>query len=480
MFRTILLFCLFIAACPLQCEGSQVIITGSVQSNPNKEIGFSGFKVQSINDIGNRYSALVDSTGRFALSIPIVQTVVSRLEMGIGTELTILQRVYLSPGDSVHVEIKGREIKFSGRGQSVLASRLYSALDSAGLVDGSYTKALNQGLVKPEDFLASMHDFRQKQYAFLQSDARFMQLNPLYVKLFNDQVEIQFRSLVSVLIHYLFYQSIPLPLPSKLLEYMRVSDFTNDSLADNPEYIRLFGSYIWYGKSKEISNNSAIKEYYTRLLIAYRDSLQGKTRDIAMADRICYDLSNNDFGKFDSMLLDAFHKVATDKVAISTVKRSLFDYERRKELIGKPLPSAFSQTRLVDPSNNRLSFGDMMSRYKGNVVYLEVWSLGCGPCRAAMPCTRQIEKELSDLPIKFVYITEDLNSKNLWDNIFTASGTRANHFRSIDGNSSSMNKYMNTTLVPWYMLFDKEGNLVDFSAPEPYEIKQVLIELVKK
>lgn len=478
MYKTIFLFCILFTAFSLHCDASQVIISGSVQSNPNKEIVFGGFRIRSINDIGDKYSALVDSSGRFCLSIPIVQTVVSRLEIGIGTDHMILQRVYLSPGDSVHVEINGRQVKFSGRGQSVLASRLYSALDSAGLVPDTYSKAIKRGFVKPEDFLVSIHDCRQRQYAFLQSDAGFVQLNPLFVKLLNDQVEIQFRFLINDLILYLYYNT--LSLPTKLLEYMRVRDFSNDSLADNPEYVDLFGHYIWYGKQREILNNSAIEDIDMRKLIAYRDSLQGKTRDIVMADKICSDLSENDFNKFDSMLIDAFQKVAVDKVAISTVKRSLFEFERRKELIGKPLHSAFSQTRLVDTLNNRLSFGDMLSRYKGKVVYLEVWSLGCGPCKAAMPYARQMEKELADLPIKFVYMTEDMNSKNLWDNIFTASGTHDNHYRSIDGNSSSMNKYMNSTMVPWYMLFDKEGNLVDFNAPDPYEIKQVLIELSKK
>lgn len=378
MSRIKIIFCILYTVFSLHCEGGQVIISGTVKSNPNKEIVFSGFKIRPIHDIGDRYSVFVDSSGRFCLSIPIVQTVISRLEIGIGTDQMILQRVYLSPGDSVHVEINGREIKFSGRGQSVLANRMYSALDSAGLVADTYSKALNRGLVKPEDFLVSIHDFRQRQYAFLQSDARFLQLNPLFVKLFNDQVEIQFRFLVNDLIHYLYFNT--LSLPTKLLEYIRVRDFTNDSFADNPEYIDLFERYIWYGKQREILMNNSIQDLDTRILIAYRDSLQGKTRDIVMADRICSDLSDNDFGKFDSMLIDAFHKVAVDKVAISTVKRSLFEFERRKELIGKPLHSAFSQTRLVDTLNNRLSFGDMMSRYKGKVVYLEVWSLGCGPC----------------------------------------------------------------------------------------------------
>lgn len=455
-----------------------MIITGSVQSNDNKEIDFSGFQIRSINDIGKRYTTLVDSSGLFSLSIPIVQTVVSRLEIGIGTDHMILHRVFFSPGDSMHIEINGRQVQFSGRGQSLLASNLYSALDSAGLAAGTYSKALNRGLVKPEDFLVSIHDFRQRQYAFLHSDARFVQLNPQFVKLFNDQVEIEFRFLVNDLAHYLFFNS--LPVPAKLLEYMRVSEFTNDSLVENPEYIGLFSRYICYGKQREILNNSAIEDFEIRKLIAYRDSLQGKTRDYAMANQLCKDLSDDDFGKFDTMLIDVFNRVAVDKVAISTVKRRLFEFERRKELIGKPLNSAFTETRLADTLNNRLSFGDMMSRYKGKVVYLEVWSLGCGPCRAAMPHSRKMEKELSDLPIEFVYITEDMNSKNLWDDIFVASGTRDNHFRSIDGNSSSMNKYMNSTMVPWYMLFDKNGNLVDFNAPDPDKIKQILIKLSKK
>lgn len=337
---------------------------------------------------------------------------------------------------------------------------MYSALDSAGLLDCNYSRPLNQRLVKPEDFLVSIQDFRHRRFDFLKSDARFKQLNPLFAKLFNDQVEIEYRSLINTLISYSFLND--LPFGSKLIEYMQVSNFTNDSLTDYSEYIDMFGHYIWYGKQLEIKKNNAIVDQDRRLLIAYKDSLQGKIRDIVMADRICYDLSRYDYTELDSMLINAFHKVATDKKAITAVKRSLFEYDRNTKLIGKPLHDAIAQTRLADTSNVELSFGEMLSRYKGKVVYLEIWSLACGPCRAAMPQSRQMEKELSDLPIKFVYITNDMNSKNLWKDVFTVSGTQENHYRSIDGSSSSMNKFMNCTIVPWYLLFDKEGHLVSF------------------
>jgi thiol-disulfide isomerase/thioredoxin len=478
MYRTIILFSLFFSAYSFQCKGNQVVVTGSIESNPSKEIDISGFRIRSIHDIGKKYSATVDSSGMFSFKIPINQTEVSRLEVGIGTDLMVLQRVYLSPGDSVHIEIKGQELKFSGKGQSVLASRLYTALDSAGLLDVNYSRALNQRLVKPEDFLVSIQDFRQRRYDFLESDARFKQLNSLFAKLFKDQVEIEFRSLVNTLIGYNFYND--LPLAPKLIEYLQVSNYTNDSLTDNPEYIDLFGYYIWYGKQREIKKNNAIVDQDMRLQIAYKDSLQGKTRDIVMADRICSGLSQNKYTKLDSMLINAFHKVATDKNAITSVKRSLFEYDRKTKMIGKPLHAAIAQTRLADTSNIELSFGEMLSRYKGNVVYLEIWSLGCGPCRTTMPQSRQMEKELSDLPVKFVYITNDMYTQNLWKDVFTVSGTQENHYRSIDGSSSSMNKFMNCTLVPWYLLFDKQGHLVSFNASDPDEIQDELVELSKK
>lgn len=48
--------------------------------------------------------------------------------------------------------------------------------------------------------------------------------------------------------------------------------------------------------------------------------------------------------------------------------------------------------------------------YAGNLLYLDFWGMGCGPCRAGMIAQRQIVEELSGEPVRFLYICEEAAS----------------------------------------------------------------------
>jgi hypothetical protein len=63
------LFCFLFLMCSRPSQGKHVILTGSIQSNSNTEIVLSGFRTRSINDIGTNYTATVDDSGRFSLTI---------------------------------------------------------------------------------------------------------------------------------------------------------------------------------------------------------------------------------------------------------------------------------------------------------------------------------------------------------------------------------------------------------------------------
>ena len=62
------------------------------------------------------------------------------------------------------------------------------------------------------------------------------------------------------------------------------------------------------------------------------------------------------------------------------------------------------------PEEN-LAFDPVIQRiiapYKGNVLFLDFWNMGCAPCRAGMMEQRNFIKDMQGKPVKFLYITED-------------------------------------------------------------------------
>ena len=59
--------------------------------------------------------------------------------------------------------------------------------------------------------------------------------------------------------------------------------------------------------------------------------------------------------------------------------------EQKQAPTGAPLHESFQKTMLRDTADTALSFGEMLARYRGSVVYIDVWSLSCAPCIAEMP-----------------------------------------------------------------------------------------------
>ena len=73
------------------------------------------------------------------------------------------------------------------------------------------------------------------------------------------------------------------------------------------------------------------------------------------------------------------------------------DYVKKFEIKAMP-----EENLAADPVIQRI-----IAPYKGNVLFLDFWNMGCGPCRATMMEQRNFIKDMQGKPVKFLYITED-------------------------------------------------------------------------
>lgn len=458
-------------------EKSTVKIHGIVHGNDCKEIVFSGFEHNPIYEIRKEYTVLVDSNHRFSVEIPINQFSKASIETDYRSKMPIHQEVYFSPGDDVELTIEGNIVQFSGKGAPI--NNFVSKLCKEKLQESDFSSPLIKGVLTIDEYITSIQVFRNKRLDFLNNYKNIHELSVSFIDYYKDITEIKYRDLIQILYHEAFVKYIKLNTFShKLKEQTSLSYFTNDKWVKYPEYLSTIYHFCFYGKSIEVDNAIMYKDRWSRVRHVMTDSLQGKTREYVLASRICADLEYS--GEYDSTMVNAYFKLATDKFAQDMVKKTIHHFKIKKDLIGKPLHPAFAKTLLADTSNNKLNFSDMMAKYKGKVVYLEAWTTYCGPCRAAMPTSRALEKELAGLPIEFVYINYNTLNQINWNAIFEMTGTSRNHYRSVDGLKSSMNTYVNTSVFPWYMLFDKEGKMISCYAPSPYDIKNQLIQIAKE
>lgn len=326
-----------------------------------------------------------------------------------------------------------------------------------------------------EEYIDNVRGFQERRIQLIENLERKDKLSVELEKLYIDQTALDYRFLIMAAFrHSFFTNNRRVNLFEMFRNEISVDEFTNDEWVTYHDYVSLLRSYLFYVKGLEISRKSNGLGLFEGIEIALTDSIKGQSQQYALAEYICNDLDN---GEYDSLLVNHFNKIAQDQFAKKTVADALINYEQKEYLIGKPIHEEFANTILADTANNQLLFDEMLESYKGNIVYMEVWSLGCAPCIRSMPTSRMLEKEIGNLPVKFVYLTTNKLNDNLWEHVFKASLTKENHYRLVNGTNSRMNKFMNSTLVPWFLLFDKQGNLLDFRAEEPYSIKEKLIEL---
>ena len=122
--------------------------------------------------------------------------------------------------------------------------------------------------------------------------------------------------------------------------------------------------------------------------------------------------------------------------------------------------------------------GKMVSLYdfKGKVVLVDVWATWCGPCRGEIPHLKKLEKEMHDKDVVFMSVSlDEEKDKQTWlDCIKEEELGGVQLFAG--GWKTPIAEAYGIEGIPRFMVFDKQGNIVDVHAPRPSspELKELL------
>jgi thiol-disulfide isomerase/thioredoxin len=125
-------------------------------------------------------------------------------------------------------------------------------------------------------------------------------------------------------------------------------------------------------------------------------------------------------------------------------------------------------TTLQAPDGTKISWDDLVHRYAGKVIYLDIWASWCGPCRHEAPYFDALRTEFGKDSVVFLSVSIDADPQD-WQgalNDLKQTGNPGN-FLLLDGHHSSLNNNLHIKGVPRYALLDGKGNFVDKDAPFP-------------
>jgi len=190
------------------------------------------------------------------------------------------------------------------------------------------------------------------------------------------------------------------------------------------------------------SDSSANRRYSIR-----KDNFSGKIRDYLLFRAI-------QFGEPDENQLITFYNDCSNE--------AYKNYIQQERKVKTMLQSA--NDTLLRPDLSRVGLSDIISKYRGKYIYMDFWASWCAPCRALLPLSlKWKEKYAKD--IVFFYASIDENA-NQWQKAIKEENLDEN-FCFLISNNSDFVKIHKIKTIPRYMLFDKNGTLIDDNALRP-------------
>ena len=121
----------------------------------------------------------------------------------------------------------------------------------------------------------------------------------------------------------------------------------------------------------------------------------------------------------------------------------------------------------------------IIDQHKGKVIYVDFWASWCKPCRESMAFATKLRNEYVNKNIVFIYLALN-EQKKLWKDAIPQLGLNTNcyNYFIINPKNASIIKDLKVKTIPRYMVFNKQGELINQNAPSP-ESKEIKVLLNK-
>ena len=123
---------------------------------------------------------------------------------------------------------------------------------------------------------------------------------------------------------------------------------------------------------------------------------------------------------------------------------------------------ALSET-LLSADGKQVAFKDILNKYRGKTVVIEVWASWCGDCVKAMPKIKELQANNPD--VTYVFLSMD-KTADKWKVGIEKHELNGEHFMANDGMKGTFGKAIDLDWIPRYIILDKKGTIVVYRAIE--------------
>jgi len=114
------------------------------------------------------------------------------------------------------------------------------------------------------------------------------------------------------------------------------------------------------------------------------------------------------------------------------------------------------------------SLEKVLEQYRGKVVYVDFWASWCRPCVGQFPAARELHKRMAGQDVQFLCISLDVDESSWLKAVRQNADLLTGSYRTV-GRAPVFLKEIRLTTIPRYLIFDRNGKLVDPDAPRPID-----------
>lgn len=166
-------------------------------------------------------------------------------------------------------------------------------------------------------------------------------------------------------------------------------------------------------------------------------------------------------------------------ISISSLKSAVFVIATLVGLLLTPSVKAqgVSASRIVYLTDTAVNFNGLLDKFKGKIVYIDIWATWCSPCRKELQAKKDI-KGFDEFALKndvvLLYICCDKNG-NAWKQFITANKLAGYHILANQAINNTFHtafatvqnrqgKLKSSFYIPRHIIIDQTGAVADSSA----------------
>ncbi|MAD98153.1 MAG: hypothetical protein CMB99_12580 [Flavobacteriaceae bacterium] len=397
-------------------------------------------------------------------------------------------RIFLIPGDSIHIEIRNEKMKFFGK--NAVFNNFYSEFyEHTSLYQRhpyrgdlmAYKEVADSIYNKKTSFLDNYlktHQIKSKTFErIVRADLRHEYLHnliaPVTVKA--DHVEGLYFNDSDVLYELIYKEQQANPeVIFDLQDYFeRVTseEFNELEIFQNSAFVKMnLNQYIRY-----YFLDANFVPYSTEKFLAEKKFIEANFQDEIKRKailRMIIDFHSFGFGKSETTVellkttieeYENSYKYQQSKNTLEAIKEDLnrFKFDLKAYTL---------KSKLVNIEGDTLSIGGLIKKSGDNIKVMNFWASWCPPCIKQIKNGRDFKTKLeTQKQVNWIYISpEDNYQKWLEANVkYSTTLNKNNSYYLLKGRKSAISKFFKVNAIPRYVILDGNNKIVLNNAPSP-------------